>query len=281
MIIKTYNTIGSFLADNQAFLEKEEAANNLLLGLPLAMKGKPLKAQMPIMLSVFNDNEVVFSCFQTPPRQMIIYAQTDDCGAEIDYLIKFLIDHNYDMPGVLGRKTLVNQFESSWRKATGHQSKVLFDHLVFQLDELNDIPISDGSIRLATMDDYELVARWVKDFIEEATQDDSASYKKVAKDKIEGKAIYLWENEEIVSMAGIDRPTTHGITVNYVYTPPEFRGKGYASSVVYEMSALMLRQYAFCALFTDLANPTSNKIYQAIGYRPIRAFTQLSIFEEA
>jgi predicted GNAT family acetyltransferase len=55
-----------------------------------------------------------------------------------------------------------------------------------------------------------------------------------------------------------------------VYTPPEWRGKGYASACVAALSQLCLDSgYQFCMLYTDLANPTSNSIYQKIGYQPI------------
>ena len=56
-----------------------------------------------------------------------------------------------------------------------------------------------------------------------------------------------------------------------MYTPPPARGRGYASALVAEASQLQLDAgRRFCFLFTDLANPTSNHIYQAIGYEPVR-----------
>jgi predicted GNAT family acetyltransferase len=58
--------------------------------------------------------------------------------------------------------------------------------------------------------------------------------------------------------------------VSGVYTPPYFRGKGYASSCVAALSRLILeRGFTKCVLYTDLANPTSNSIYQKIGYKPV------------
>ena len=73
-----------------------------------------------------------------------------------------------------------------------------------------------------------------------------------------------------VSMAGLSRPTTHGISINDVYTAPEFREKGYASSLVAHLSQYALDHgKEFCSLYTDLANPTSNSIYQKIGYYPV------------
>jgi predicted GNAT family acetyltransferase len=58
--------------------------------------------------------------------------------------------------------------------------------------------------------------------------------------------------------------------VSYVYTPPYFRGKGYATSCVADLSRLLLKEgFTKCVLYTDLANPTSSSIYQKVGYRPV------------
>jgi predicted GNAT family acetyltransferase len=68
-------------------------------------------------------------------------------------------------------------------------------------------------------------------------------------------------------MAGFGGWTPSGVRIGPVYTPPDLRGRGYASALTAELSAELLaggRDY--CFLYTDLANPTSNRIYQAIGY---------------
>ena len=78
----------------------------------------------------------------------------------------------------------------------------------------------------------------------------------------------LWEDGgEIVSVSGWGGPTPNGIRVGPVYTPPEARGRGYATALVAELSQTLLdggRTFVF--LYTDLANPTSNAIYERIGY---------------
>ncbi|TML53864.1 MAG: hypothetical protein E6G15_08530 [Actinobacteria bacterium] len=81
----------------------------------------------------------------------------------------------------------------------------------------------------------------------------------------------LWVDHGIpVSMAGVGSPTPHGIRVGPVYTPLDLRGRGYASNLVAAAcSAALKAGRRFCFLFTDLANPTSNSIYQQIGYRPV------------
>jgi predicted GNAT family acetyltransferase len=86
-----------------------------------------------------------------------------------------------------------------------------------------------------------------------------------------GRELWLWVDEgRPVSLTGVGGLTPRGIRVGPVYTPPEGRARGYASNLVAGVSQRQLdagRQFVF--LFTDLANPTANHIYQAIGYEPV------------
>ena len=92
-----------------------------------------------------------------------------------------------------------------------------------------------------------------------------------------GHVAYLWEDAgEVVSLAGVGGPTPRGIRIGPAYTPPHLRGRGYASNLIATISQLQLDAgRSFCFLFTDLANPTSNRIYQTIGYAPVADVDQL------
>jgi predicted GNAT family acetyltransferase len=86
---------------------------------------------------------------------------------------------------------------------------------------------------------------------------------------IEADALHVWEDEGApVSVAVAQGRTGRGVRIGYVYTPPERRGRGYASALVASLSARMLADGCdFCVLYTDLSNPTSNRIYRRVGYR--------------
>ena len=86
----------------------------------------------------------------------------------------------------------------------------------------------------------------------------------------------LWEDTEPVAMAGATGPTPNGIRIDPVYTPPARRKRGYASALVAALSQAQLDAgRRFCFLFTDLANPTSNHIYQQFGYEPVVDIAEL------
>jgi uncharacterized protein len=82
--------------------------------------------------------------------------------------------------------------------------------------------------------------------------------------------LYFWQDGAPRSMLASTRETPNGASINAVYTPPEFRGCGYATIAVAALSRRLLDDgHTFCSLYTDLANPTSNALYQRIGYRPV------------
>src|SRR5262249_17751428 len=121
-----------------------------------------------------------------------------------------------------------------------------------------------------------VLAAWSKAFEEEAhtAPPGPTDHDAVADRWIRGIGRTAWlciDEGRPGSLAGAGGGLTpHGIRVGPVYTPPELRGRGYASNLVAEASQLQLdggRQFVF--LFTDLANPTANKIYQSIGYEPV------------
>jgi uncharacterized protein len=120
------------------------------------------------------------------------------------------------------------------------------------------------------VEEKELVAAWTHAFNIDCFGPDKNLPEGDITPKIVNKEVFFWEDKWPVSMVAKSRPTDKGITVNYVYTPPELRGKGYATSCVAELSRNVLKSgKEFCTLYTDLANPTSNSIYKKIGYNPV------------
>ena len=127
---------------------------------------------------------------------------------------------------------------------------------------------------VARPEHHRLLSDWIEAFHDEASiSNPRQDYATMADRWIRrlGRTVYLWaDGGRPVSMTGVGGLTPNGIRVGPVYTPPEERGRGYASNLVAQASQAQLdagRTFVF--LFTDLANPTSNKIYQAIGYEPV------------
>jgi predicted GNAT family acetyltransferase len=122
-----------------------------------------------------------------------------------------------------------------------------------------------------------MLATWMRAFLAEALPAEPydeermrvALQRRLSGDSANG--YWLWEDDgEVVAWTGHGNPTGRGIRIGPVYTPPELRGRGYATALVAAQSQWLLSNgFDFCFLYTDLANPTSNAIYERIGYRKI------------
>jgi uncharacterized protein len=129
-----------------------------------------------------------------------------------------------------------------------------------------------GHMRTASPDELPLLVEWMVGFNLDAhlQADDRAAIAESLTARIAANEIWLWDDGGPVSLVGTGRHTTHGMAIGPVYTPREYRNRGYASACTAALSQRLLDEgWEFCCLFTDLANPTSNSIYQRIGYRPI------------
>ncbi len=142
-----------------------------------------------------------------------------------------------------------------------------------------------GRLRTATPDDLDLVLRWYLAFdvdaAEQAGRDGEHQMLEPPEEatllpRIEQGRVWLWEDEhgEPVHLTAVNPPAYGVARIGPVYTPRERRGHGYASAAVAEVSQLLLDQGLRVCLFTDQANPTSNRVYEAIGYLPGRRHGQ-------
>jgi len=283
MLATFYPNAHKFLAKTQAILEANEAANNLILGLTLRVNHYlPLAQHPPYFATITHHDELLLAAIMTPPRPMVLYTRLSDWREALNLFIQEAALRQWPVFGITGPPPLSEAFAVAWASLTGTTYRVQIRNRLYELRRVNSIPSVPGYLRLATAADLELIAQWTFAFQTEALQrGDLAEAHEVARYKISEQELYLWEDGQPVCMAGQSRPTRNGICISLVYTPPEWRGRGYATACVAGLSQLLLDSgRKFCVLFTDLANPTSNHIYQTIGYKPIGDFTEYA-FEKA
>jgi predicted GNAT family acetyltransferase len=147
---------------------------------------------------------------------------------------------------------------------------------IYQLSRVIAPRAVNGRMRLALPRERDVLVQWAQNFGDEIGEPQTNQQAtEMVERAIGDKRLYVWDNEGLRSMAAWSGPTTHGIRINLVYTPPELRGKGYASTCVAALSEAMLNSgRRFCYLFTDLSNPISNQLYQRIGYVPVCDFAE-------
>jgi len=275
MNLTTYQDADAFLRETQGVLEEREAENNLMLGLCLKMSSEEIEPA-PYFATVKQRDDLLVAAIMTPPHKLIVYSDTNARAEVFELLTADLLAKGLPVPGVIGRSAGTSTFAKAWEKITGESAIQGMRHRIYRLTEVNQPQTPSGSFRVATKDDLTLLAQWTLAFHHEAVPNDPLSdVQGATRRRVAHKEIFVWEDAGPVSVAARSRPTTNGVSVNLVYTPPEYRGRGYATACVASLSRHLLDSgFSFCALFADFANPTSNHVYKKIGYRPICDFVE-------
>ena len=281
MIITTYLQASDFLARARAELQRNEVLNGLPLGIALQLQKFSEHIEiLPYLATVEDEGKLIIAAVMTPPFRLIVASnQAEAFGEAPSLLIHHLRDHGWPVPGVIGPSPLSDLFAQTWTSLTGEGSHLRTRERLLELTQVIAPRPGPGSLRLATPEETALVMRWIKAFQEEAlrtsfSEEEAASW---ARTRISNGEVYLWvlPDGSIVSLLATTRPVWRVVSIAYVYTPPELRGHGYASRSVAALSQHLLDSgWQRCSLFTDLSNPTSNTIYQQVGYRPVHDFNE-------
>jgi len=252
-------TADEFFARALPLLLEDEARHNLLLGVAGVVRDRPQTYA-----------EARFWCvdgaaaMQTPPRTLILARPRD--RAALEQLVAAI---DVELPGVTAAVPEVDDFVELW----GRPSKRVFEQGIYALEHVMTPPLAPGAYREADDADVDLVLDWFTAFAEEVRHTGDMIRRAQIEARLESPegGVGLWEDEgTVVSLCGYGSPTPNGVRIGPVYTPVELRGRGYATSLTAEVSERRLAAgRRFCFLYTDLSNPTSNAIYERIGYRRV------------
>jgi GNAT superfamily N-acetyltransferase len=275
--IERFDDVRSFYEAVAPYLERNEAAHTLHLGMRHRLERDPhvFGPGDPCLYAVLHGDEVAGIATQTPPFPLALSLFVDDVDA--DALADRLADDGLDLGGLTGPVGAARRFVDRWRELRGCTAEVELDERIYEVSEVIPPRLVSGHARLYEERDRDLVVAWVDAFIAEANPagpvNNGAAF--VARRALDpSSAMLLWDDGGPVSFAAYGSASPNGMRVGPVYTPPELRGRGYASAVTAAATERILaggKRFAF--LFTDLSNPTSNSIYQQLGYRSVTDIT--------
>jgi hypothetical protein len=267
-----YKQAVSFLAKAQEALERQESVHGLMLGICLRLVREPnYYGSQPYLATVESAAGLRVAAVMTPPYKLQIYSKDDHEMAGFGLVADALWQGKWPVPGVMAREATAEAFASIWSRKTGAGFRIGMRQGIYELRQVTHPPYPSGGFRQADIEDMGLVRQWASGFHDDIFGKEHPEQSiSAGEEAVKNGNLFLWVDGEPKSMAGRTRPTPHGEAISFVYTPPSQRRKGYATAVVAQLSQRILddgRQ--FCTLYTDLSNPTSNSIYQKIGYQKI------------
>ena len=257
---------GDFLQRAESWLLASEAEHNLHLSLAYVRRDAGATGADVLFGTVEQDGDLVGCVIRTPPHKVLITSMPPEAAPDIVGPVAELYD---EIPAVLGQADSAVAVASAWTALKGGGWETGMQQRIYRLDQVEPVRPVPGAMRLATMDDLELLTDWGTGFARDAGYAFLLAREQVNR-MIERQDLHIWQDESPASMAVAQGATPNGCRIGYVYTPPELRGRGYASALVARLSQRMLDSgMTFCVLYTDLGNPTPNAIYQRIGYNAI------------
>lgn len=225
----------------------------------------------PVLLGWFSSaGAVTGAVSMTPPFGLLLAELPPGSEAELVGQVRAA---GAAVPDVAGPTDQVHRFAACWTAGSALGAEISRRERLYGLDRLDGPdPMPAGAARVAQAEDLDLLLEWLTEFYREtgsrAVTPDRAMYQR----RVELGLLWFWLDPEgsPVSLAGRQVGVAGASRVGPVYTPPSFRGRGYGSAATAAVTRDALERGAeHVLLFADLANPTSNAIYQRLGYRPV------------
>ncbi|WP_153543288.1 GNAT family N-acetyltransferase [Streptomyces sp. RB17] len=267
--------LDEFLSRAGDFLRSRPALHTVPLTVTDALRRRGLhfySAEAPLF-GVLADDTVRATVIHTPPFPLQITRLT---ALEADALAARLAGLGHPATGISGPRETAGAFAAAWQRHTGAPATLGLRQRLYRLGELTvPEPRPQGRARIAGREDRELLSRWKAEFDTDTGHGVGTDTAAWADARIAEGGATLWEEADgtPVSMVGATPEIAGQVRVAPVYTPADLRGRGYAGAATAEVSrAARETGVAQVLLFTDLANPTSNRLYQRIGYRPVADF---------
>lgn len=271
-----FSSVADFYRRAGPFLARQEAIHCLPIGICTNYLDNQNEGSDLYLATIERGDEVVATALMTPPHNLVLsLVAPDELAADTLSLVAYDLHAEVGvLPGIIAPVPLAQHFAEVWRSIAGQPFRLYQHQRIYQLERVSPVEGVPGRLRSVDRSDCDLLARWIYAFNQEALGEGSFADAEVWADRRLASAAhqtFLWEDGAPVALVGCGGRTPNGLRVGPVYTPPEHRRRGYGSAATAAISQLILDRGRRCVfLFTDLANPTSNHIYQEIGYRPIR-----------
>jgi predicted GNAT family acetyltransferase len=269
MLARRFEDPEAFWARAEARLLERPGRHSIFFSVIHTLRTRPDVYPSFVLLTAERDDSVAGVAMRTAPFMVLIAEPADDEALAV--LVEAMERLAPDAPGVVGARPEADAFAERWVGDVGGSVRVENRQGAFELTEVRERGDAAGAMRPATPDDLPLLDAWQAAFLAEAVPGhpaDDEHRRRQLRGMVRDDAFRLWEVDgAIVSMTGTHEAPPIGARIGPVYTPPERRGRGFATALVAAASQQQLDAgRRACYLHTDLANPTSNGIYQRIGY---------------
>lgn len=251
------------LRDAGRFLGTDPVRHNLIVTL---LQGRSAHPEPGRYWIVKVDGRAAGVVLQSPLHfAATVTPMTDEA---VTAVVDAIVDQGVELPGVNGEAATAARFAGHWAERTRSGAQPVQGQRVYEVEDVIPAAPVSGQLVQATDEQHDLLVAWFLEFAAE-TGEITRDAGRLAERRLAAGHLWVWIDEAPVAMAARSDAVSGVARIGPVFTPPGHRNRGYASALVAAVSSAVRSQGDRCILYTDLANPTSNSIYRAIGYRAV------------
>ncbi|TMK96943.1 MAG: GNAT family N-acetyltransferase [Actinobacteria bacterium] len=257
----------------------ERVERNVQASLLVHARAGRMAGQKPLFAWSTDEHDgLLFFAMRIPPWPLLVSELEDD---QAEALVESWLAEDPDVPGVSGAPATARAVARAWQKRTEGEVRSRMReamHLLREVIEPSAWPA--GALRQAQQEDRALLTSWERAFVLDSgiTPDAADEAERTIARRLDSGSQFIWQDGAPVSTLAVSPAIAGTVRIGPVYTPPEHRRRGYASAAVATACVHALAEGAYqCMLFTDLANPTSNKIYAAVGFQRFADWEELEL----
>jgi predicted GNAT family acetyltransferase len=267
MRIVVTRDVDEFAARAETFLA-QRLERNVLATLLMHIRRGHVAGQPPTFAyGLDRRGSIAAAALRVPPWPLLVTALVDPGDAQV--LAERWLAEDPSVDAVSAEAATARAVSGAIAAITGRRERLRIDEAMHVLETVAAMPPSaGGTFRLARQADRDVLIDWERAFVTEAGLGAAEHAARTVDRRLSAGSQFVWDRAGPVSTAAINPVVAGTARIGPVYTPPEHRRRGYATALVADLSRHALRAGAErCMLFTDLANPASNRIYARIGYR--------------
>jgi hypothetical protein len=268
LVVERYTSAARFLEEVGPLLAASEAENNLVLGLVHLLNSTDHPFHEPIYLAAVKRGAQVVGCAVRPPPDHIDLTAMPVGAAELVAASAALACPDlFSVGGPLGT---AREFARAWVQRLGGRWQVIYRLSWFALHRVEPPPAAPGGrLRLAEAADWPLICEWEPRYVRDTGG--RGTVLPFLERRMRTGSLYVWDHDGPKCMVSISGHTPNGVRVSGVYTPDEHRKRGYASNTVAVITQQALDSgRKFCVLSANSGDTATLRVYQNIGYRPVR-----------
>jgi len=265
VVVTRFDDAEKVLADAGAFLASAPVENGLILALLAQRVAYPEPGQYWVARDD-RSGAVYGVAFRSPVGFRVTL--TPMAPAVVRAVVDAIADDDVELPGASGEAATAAAFAGHWAERRRAPVRPVDGQRLYEISELTMPTGVPGAMRGASVDDQDLLVEWVGDFEVEIGERRSSDLDEFVERRLADFRVWC-DDGAPVCIAAVTNPQAGVVRIGPVFTPPDRRGHGYAAALVGSMSRDALAAGNRCTLYTDLTNPTSNAIYQRLGYRVV------------